>query len=132
MESNQPVKRKEIDESSSDKVEKVQEHDGKVETADVNTTESKTVSEKKQKQPRVSLADLLTEPSWKLALKNELQSRWFATIESELNKEYDSGKIVYPPREDIFKCLNLCPLDNIKVVIIGQGKSFINKSSHKK
>ena len=36
------------------------------------------------------------------------------------NSEYLSGKAIYPAPANIFNAFNLCPLDKVKVVIIGQ------------
>lgn len=35
-------------------------------------------------------------------------------------KDKAEGKIIYPRQEDVLKCFKLCPLDKVKVVIIGQ------------
>lgn len=33
---------------------------------------------------------------------------------------YKPGKTVYPPKEQVFRALDLCPIDQTKVVILGQ------------
>ena len=62
----------------------------------------------------------LRDISWKSALSNCLESPSFQQLATFLEKERNSGAIIYPPEPDIFSSLNLCPLDNVKVVIVGQ------------
>lgn len=47
------------------------------------------------------------------------KKEYFKDLLSFLNKEYNS-KIIYPKKDDLFKCFKLCQDNNIKVVIIGQ------------
>ncbi|MEW5315730.1 MAG: hypothetical protein WDW38_007137 [Sanguina aurantia] len=88
---------------------------------------------------------LLTEPSWKAALSGvlggskarSLQASGHArrvptgscslaaaihdaTTRSFLHKEWASSAAVFPPKESIFRALNACPLDQVRVVILGQ------------
>jgi uracil-DNA glycosylase len=41
-------------------------------------------------------------------------------IQSFLKKQVENGKIIYPKSENIFNALNSTPLDEVRVVIIGQ------------
>ncbi len=61
----------------------------------------------------------------------EIPKNWYNLLSQEINKEYYknlmkfveneySTKTIYPKRENVFKALELCDLDNLKVVIIGQ------------
>lgn len=56
---------------------------------------------------------------WKNFLKDILESDYFAEILSKLEVEYSKNEI-YPPKDLIFNSFNLCPLDKLSVVIIGQ------------
>ena len=56
---------------------------------------------------------------WDLILKDEFEKEYFKNIESFLNKAYKE-KNIYPPREEIFKALELSSYQDTKVVILGQ------------
>lgn len=59
------------------------------------------------------------EKSWKEALAAEFAKPYFANLVAFVHKEYSSG-ICYPPGRLIFNAFNLCPFNDVKVVIIGQ------------
>ena len=63
--------------------------------------------------------DVKIENSWKEALKDEFEKPYFAALCDFVRQEYKTSTI-YPPASLIFNAFNLCPLDKIKVVIIGQ------------
>ncbi len=54
---------------------------------------------------------------WYLLLKAELEKPYFITLCKKLSLEKAA---IYPASQDTFKALNLCNLDNVKVVILGQ------------
>lgn len=56
---------------------------------------------------------------WDLILKEEFEKEYFKKIESFLDKEYKE-KNIYPPRDEIFKSLELSSFENTNVVILGQ------------
>ncbi|MBO5833722.1 MAG: uracil-DNA glycosylase [Alphaproteobacteria bacterium] len=60
------------------------------------------------------------EQSWKDALAAEFDKDYFIKLTDFVRAEYLSGRTVYPAPKDIFNAFNLCPLDKVKVVIIGQ------------
>ena len=60
------------------------------------------------------------EQSWKDALSAEFDKDYFIKLTDFVRSEYLSGKTVYPAPKNIFNAFNLCPLDKVKVVIIGQ------------
>lgn len=60
------------------------------------------------------------EQSWKDALTPEFNKDYFITLTDFVRNEYTSGHEIYPAAKNIFNAFNLCPLDNVKVVIIGQ------------
>ena len=64
--------------------------------------------------------DVKIEPSWKDALKDEFEKDYFKNLTDFVRSEYLSGKTIYPEAKNIFNAFNLCPLSNVKVVIIGQ------------
>jgi len=56
---------------------------------------------------------------WDLALKDEFEKEYFIKIMEFVDEEYKT-KTIYPPYEDIFNAFKLTPLENVKVVILGQ------------
>jgi len=65
-------------------------------------------------------ARIRLEPSWKEALAEEFAQPYMAELRSFLNREKRSKKVIYPSGDNIFAALDLCPLPDVKVVIIGQ------------
>lgn len=57
--------------------------------------------------------------SWKSILKEEFSSEYFSELCSFLESEYKTEEI-YPEKENIFNAFNSTPLNNVKVVILGQ------------
>lgn len=58
--------------------------------------------------------------TWKDALADEKRKPYFQAILDYLKKQYQQGKVIYPPKDDIFNALKMTPFDQVKVVIIGQ------------
>ena len=56
---------------------------------------------------------------WDLALKEEFEKDYFLKIKDFVNKEYETNTI-YPPYDEIFNAFKLTPLNEVKVVILGQ------------
>lgn len=71
----------------------------------------------------------LTDPSWRALLEPEFSKPYFKKLEKFVEKQY-SSKEVFPPKELIFNAFNLCPLDKIKVVILGQDPYHDNGQAH--
>ncbi len=57
--------------------------------------------------------------SWDNYLKSEFEKDYFKGLESFVDKEYKEA-IVYPPKDLIFNAFITCPIEKIKIVIIGQ------------
>ncbi len=64
--------------------------------------------------------DVKIEQSWKDVLSGEFEKDYFKKLTDFVRAEYLSGKTIYPEAKNIFNAFNLCPLSNVKVVIIGQ------------
>ncbi len=64
--------------------------------------------------------DIHLEKSWKAILSEELDAPYMSTILSSLSNDRSEGKIIYPANDRIFNAFNACPLDKVKVIIIGQ------------
>ena len=60
------------------------------------------------------------EQSWHELLKAEFEKPYFASLAARLHEEKDAGIKIYPPGGMIFRAFDLCPVDKLKVVIIGQ------------
>ena len=60
------------------------------------------------------------EESWRKALQSEFDKPYFARLVDFLHQEKASGQVVYPPGGLIFRAFELTPLDQVKVVILGQ------------
>lgn len=63
--------------------------------------------------------EIQIEKSWKKALSNEFTKPYFKQLIHFVKTEYQEH-ICYPKGKDIFAAFNMCPIDQIKVVIIGQ------------
>ncbi len=59
------------------------------------------------------------EPSWKELLKEEFDKPYFSQLVEFVKAEYTQHQ-VYPPGSQIFNAFNHCPVDQARVVIIGQ------------
>ena len=64
--------------------------------------------------------DVKIEQSWKAALAGEFEKPYFASLVSFLRNEKAAGKVIYPPGSQIFRAFDLTPVQNVKVVILGQ------------
>ena len=58
-------------------------------------------------------------PSWKQVLQTEFDSPYFGQLIQFVKAEY-AQHICYPKGREIFSAFSHCPLDEVKVVIIGQ------------
>lgn len=59
------------------------------------------------------------EPSWKKVLSPEFDQPYFQELAAFVKHEYQTTT-VYPPPSFIFRALDRCPFDRVKVVILGQ------------
>ena len=64
--------------------------------------------------------DVKIEQSWKDALAGEFEKPYFAQLVRFLHEEKAAGKVIYPPGSLIFRAFDLTPVDQVKVVILGQ------------
>lgn len=69
---------------------------------------------------KANSTEVQLESSWKELLKDEFSKPYFAGLRAFLKREKAAGKIVYPPGGRIFAAFNETPVDQVKVVIIGQ------------
>lgn len=64
--------------------------------------------------------DVKIDNSWRLALRREWDADYFRRLTDFVRSRYAADANVYPPAGKIFAALDACPLDRVKVVIIGQ------------
>ena len=64
--------------------------------------------------------DVKMEASWKEALKGEFDKPYFQSLAGRLHEEKRDGYTIYPPGGLIFRAFELTPLDEVRVVILGQ------------
>lgn len=59
------------------------------------------------------------EPSWKQLLTQEFEKPYFRQLTDSVRQQYATATC-YPPGRLIFNAFNLCPFNQVKVVILGQ------------
>lgn len=59
-------------------------------------------------------------PSWHPLFKREFNLPYFAALSTFIIQERSGSIPIYPPAEDVFNAFVATPLDNVRVVIIGQ------------
>lgn len=59
------------------------------------------------------------EKSWKDVLSEEFEKQYWQELTSFVKAEYQKSEI-YPHPKNIFRAFDLCPLEKVKVVIVGQ------------
>lgn len=64
--------------------------------------------------------DVKIEESWKRVLADEFDKDYFIKLTDFVRAEYMAGKKIYPAPKNIFNAFNMCPFDDVRVVIIGQ------------
>lgn len=65
------------------------------------------------------MKDVKIDKSWKVVLETEFEKSYWKDLTEFVRQQYLSGK-VYPPAKNIFRAFDLCPLNKVKVVIVGQ------------
>lgn len=57
--------------------------------------------------------------SWEKALKGEFSKDYYKKLFVKIQEEYQT-RTIYPPADDIFNAFHFTPLEEVKVVILGQ------------
>lgn len=63
--------------------------------------------------------EIKIDPSWKTALNQVFGQRFVESLFAFVKDEYATTK-VFPPPKEIFNAFNHCPINSVKVVILGQ------------
>ena len=71
-----------------------------------------------QQQDKLNKVQL--DDSWKTSLSDFLLSQKMDNLREFLQQEILAQKTIYPPSKQIFNAFNTTPLNNVKVVILGQ------------
>ena len=58
--------------------------------------------------------------SWLGRLREELDSPYMQALRDYLSAEQQAGKRIFPPSNDWFSALDLTPLEDVRIVILGQ------------
>lgn len=66
---------------------------------------------------------------WEELIKREKNKPYHQKLDEFLIKSY-STKTIYPPKEKIYECFSLTPLDKVKAVIIGQDPYYNQNQAH--
>lgn len=67
--------------------------------------------------------------TWKELLNTEFKKPYFSRLVNFVNQERRS-QTIFPPHDLMFSAFNLCPLDMVRVVIIGQDPYHGPKQAH--
>lgn len=67
--------------------------------------------------------------TWKELIQTESQKEYYQNLMKFLDQEY-KNKTIYPPRKQLFTCFEVCPYDNVKVVILGQDPYHGENQAH--
>jgi hypothetical protein len=58
--------------------------------------------------------------SWRGVVEREIAQPYFAALRSFLAQEEAEGAELFPPRPQVLRALDMCPLDQVRVVVMGQ------------
>ena len=68
----------------------------------------------------ISTDQIKLQPSWLAPLQAEFGQPYMAELKAFLAKEREAGKRIFPAGRDWFRALDLTPLDQVRVVVLGQ------------
>lgn len=58
--------------------------------------------------------------TWKSIINDEREKEYFKSVLAYVEQQRNSGKIIYPPQEQVFSAFDMTPFDSVRVVILGQ------------
>lgn len=68
----------------------------------------------------LDLFESLSESTWKSIITGDVPSEVIRSLTNYLQSELSQGASIYPPQSHWFKALNETPLEDVRVVILGQ------------
>jgi uracil-DNA glycosylase len=85
------------------------------------TKGKKPIKPIKPVEPMKTISNRLKiETSWKREIEPEFEKEYMKKLREFLVREKTAGKIIFPKGNEYFNAFNLTPLDDVKIVIIGQ------------
>ena len=66
------------------------------------------------------MASIKIHPSWLEKINSEFETERMKKLKFFLKSEIEKGKIIFPESKNYFRALNYTPLNQVKVVILGQ------------
>lgn len=69
---------------------------------------------------RALFASVRVGESWRGVVEREVAQPYFAALRSFLAQEEAAGAEIFPPRPQVLRALDMCPLDQVRVVVLGQ------------
>ena len=79
------------------------------------------MTKKQLEQAAKTLGRGLQDEQWRNALHAHMESESFQQLAWCLQQDREAGAVIYPPTNtEIFAALNCCPLDRVRVVLLGQ------------
>ena len=70
------------------------------------------------------------DPQWQRQLSDELEKDYMRSLHEFLAARQQQGAVIYPPQSQWFTALNSTPLDQVKVVILGQDPYHGSSQAH--
>ena len=87
---------------------------------------------KKFPDHKIDFGQLCVHPAWKEIFEEEFEEEYFCELVKYLSMQLEKGVKIFPYPDFVFSAFNICPLDKIKVVIIGQDPYHNYKTHNKK
>lgn len=78
------------------------------------------VIHQERKEQEMSGTAVRLDDRWRTALQKEFDSSYMQDLKSFLTTEKQAGKIIFPKGPEYFRALDLTPLGEVRVVILGQ------------
>lgn len=67
---------------------------------------------------------------WSSPLQSEFEKKYYIELNNRLESEYKDGRQIFPAKEDIFNAFKFTPLNEVKVVILGQDPYHNDDQAH--
>ena len=68
--------------------------------------------------------------NWEEALDKQKKLKYFKQIIQLVDDERRQGHVIYPPQDEVFQAIELTPLKDVKVVILGQDPYHAPNQAH--
>ncbi|KPL98319.1 uracil-DNA glycosylase [Vibrio splendidus] len=68
--------------------------------------------------------------SWESIINDERDKEYFQSVLAFVEQQRNSGKIIYPPQEQVFSAFDMTPFESVRVVILGQDPYHGAKQAH--